>query len=121
MRTKFGRAVRLVWLGLLLAAAPALAQEAPPDPPGPAFPGAQEIADAVLRGLGGVLTATLDAWWDQSGPVVFGRLVAVAFGALVAWVWARRGAGPVARSTSSPASRRSGATSSPRWCSCASA
>src|SRR5687767_1635812 len=91
MRTKFGRAVCLVGLGLLLAATPAMAQEAPPDPPAPSFPGAQEVADAVLRGLGGVLTATLDTWWDQSGPVVFGRLLAVAFGALVAWVWAAVG------------------------------
>ncbi|RAG32115.1 hypothetical protein DN554_30445, partial [Burkholderia multivorans] len=68
------------------------AEEAPPDPPsGPRFPGAQEIADAVLHGLSGVLTSTLDTWWDQSGPVVFGRLLAVAFGALVAWVWAAVG------------------------------
>ena len=38
-----------------------------------------------------MLTATLDAWWDQSGPVVLGRLVAVAFGAVVAWIWAAVG------------------------------
>src|SRR5215203_1083820 len=90
MRVRRGgvRSLLLAALWLLLAAAPAMAQEAPPDQPsGPRFPGAQEIADAVLHGLSGVLTATLDTWWDQSGPVVFGRLLAVAFGALVAWVW----------------------------------
>ena len=58
---------------------------------GPSFPGASKIADAILHGLGDVLTSTLDTWWDQSGPVVFGRLVSVAFGALVAWVWSAVG------------------------------
>jgi hypothetical protein len=79
-------------LALWLVATPALAREVPAEaPPGPRIPGAQEIADAVLRGLSGVLTSTLDTWWDQSGPVVLGRLVAAAFGAVVAWVWAAVG------------------------------
>src|SRR5690348_13752050 len=79
-------------LGLLLAVAPVLAQEASPDPPaGPSFPGASDIADAILRGLGDVLRTTLDTWWDQSGPVVLGKLVSVAFGAVVMWFWTHLG------------------------------
>src|SRR5215212_3096199 len=53
--------------------------------PGPSFPGADDISRAILGGLGEVLTSTLDTWWDQSGPVVFGKLVSVAFGAIVSW------------------------------------
>jgi nifR3 family TIM-barrel protein len=34
----------------------------------------------ILHGLSGVLTSTLDTWWDQSGPVVFGRLLAEGLG-----------------------------------------
>lgn len=78
---------------LLLALVPrvAFAQEPPAAPPEPSFPGAQEVADAILRGLGDVLRTALDAWWDQSGPVVVGRLVAVAFGAVVSWFWTHLG------------------------------
>src|SRR5262245_28410261 len=91
-RRRRSAAVLLAGVWLLLAAAPALAQEAPPDPPsGPSFPGAGDIADAILRGLGDVLRTTLDAWWDQSGPVVFGRLITVAFGAVVTWFWTHLG------------------------------
>src|SRR5262245_57790859 len=53
-------------LGLLPAAGPAVAhaQDAPPaaPPAGPSFPGAQELADALLRGLGDVIRTALDAW-----------------------------------------------------------
>src|SRR5262245_57399062 len=77
---------------VVLALAPRVAFGQEADlPPGPSFPGAGEIADAILRGLDDVLRTALDTWWDQSGPVVFGRLVAVAFGATVAWVWSAVG------------------------------
>jgi hypothetical protein len=90
-------AAAVLWL--LPAAVPAVAhaQDAPPAAPqaappvGPSFPGAQEIADALLRGLGDVIRTALDTWWDTSGPVVFGRLVTLAVGAVVGWCWTHLG------------------------------
>jgi hypothetical protein len=50
-----------------------------------------EIATAILSGLGDVIRQSLDAWWDNSGPVILGKAVSVMVGALVQWVWMTAG------------------------------
>lgn len=52
-----------------------------------------DIAQTLLDGLGEVLRQTIDAWWDNSGPVVLGRAAGVLWGAFCAWVW--QSAGPL--------------------------
>jgi hypothetical protein len=73
-------------LGLLLTAGEAFAEVETPPSSGNPF-SAQALANAILGGLQGVLTTTLETLWDRSGLVVAAQVVSFLLGGIVLWVW----------------------------------
>ncbi|MGH2356123.1 MAG: hypothetical protein ACRDJN_31330, partial [Chloroflexota bacterium] len=83
-------------LPVALTASPAFAQESPPPAPaptpspapGPDLGGAlQDFGSQLLGQLGGVLQQALTDWFTNSGPGLFGKLLATAFGAVAEVLW----------------------------------
>src|SRR5215207_3331374 len=73
-----------VWL--LATVGPALAQDTPPPdapPPGPSFPGANEIAQAIFDRAGAWLTG----WIEHSIPALAARGFLAVFGFVASLCW----------------------------------